>query len=482
MCNIVILCSTFLMYMVAVYTIGLVFLSLLLYFENKYVGLRYYSFVGSIFILYYVIYMWYIYQSSGSLFYIFDVLKFGAVYIYMGIDILSLSFISLTAFLLPFCIFFGYKNNTGLSQYCGLLFLLGIILFYIFIVLDIFIFYILFECILIPLFILIGVWGSRSKKLHSAVLLYSYTVFGSFLMIVSLFFLYITIGSSFYLDLWSFEMPIMKEIFLFILLFISFSIKIPLFPFHIWLPEAHVEASTEGSVILAGVLLKLGGYAMMRFIIPIFNYSIIICLPLIYVLCVVGMLYVCIITLRQTDLKRIIAYSSVGHMSLVVMAIYTNNIYSLDGSLYVMLSHGLISGALFFCVGYVYEKYKTRQLCYYSDIVQTMPVFSFIFFIFMLGNISFPGIFSFIGELYMVIGILSLTLNGILLSLPSLFFTTAYSIGLYSKLLFGYNSTLMTNLRINSDVTYLDLLFFLPFIIVIFIWGVYPPVLLVSLY
>jgi len=273
----------------------------------------------------------------------------------------------------------------------------------------------------------------------------------------------------------------MHEFLLFILLFISFSIKIPLFPFHIWLPEAHVEASTEGSVILAGVLLKLGGYAMLRFIVPIFNNTCLILLPIIYILCIVGMFYICMITLRQTDLKRIIAYSSIGHMSLVVVSLYTNNIYSLDGSLYVMLSHGLISGALFFCVGYIYEKYKTRQLSYYFDLVQTMPIFSFIFFIFILGNIAFPGIFSFIGELYMLFGILSVTLIGILLSLPSLFITTVYSINIYSKIIFGYTGSMLSYLKIENDITYIDLLFFMPFIIIIGIWGIYPPLLLIYL-
>jgi len=235
-------------------------------------------------------------------------------------------------------------------------------------------------------------------------------------------------------------------------------------------------------VILAGVLLKLGGYAMLRFIIPIFNYSCVILLPLLYVICIVGMFYVCVITLRQTDLKRIIAYSSVGHMSLVVVALFTNNTYSLDGSLYVMLSHGLISGALFFCVGYIYEKYKTRQISYYSDIIQTMPVFSCIFFVFILGNVAFPGIFSFIGELYMVVGILSVSISGVLLSLPSMFITTVYSIGLYSRIIFGYGGSLSYSARIENDFNFVDLLFFLPFIIIIGIWGLYPPSLLVTLY
>ena len=444
-------------------------------------GVRFYCMCISFAILYYSLYTWFLYQSTSSIFYIFDILKFGSTYCYVGFDIISLSFIILTVFLIPFCIFFGYKNNTGLSQFSVLLILLGIILLYIFLVMDIFIFYILFEFILVPLFILIGVWGSRSKKLHSAVLLYSYTVLGCFLMIIGLFFFYMSVGSSFYFDLWSCEIPQVKEIFIFILLFISFSIKIPLFPFHIWLPEAHVEASTEGSVILAGVLLKLGGYAMLRFIIPIFNFSVITFLPCIYVICIIGMLYVCIITTRQVDLKRIIAYSSIGHMSLVVVALYSNNIYSLDGSLYVMLSHGLISGALFFCVGYIYEKFKTRQLGYYSDLAQTMPIFSFIFFFFILGNNAFPGLFSFVGELYMVIGILSLSLSAILLSLPSLFLTTAYSMNLYSRIIFGYSSVLVSNFKLEPDVTLIDLLFFLPFLLVVCVWGVYPPSLLISL-
>ena len=464
-----------------IFIIFIVFIVIYSEIMNRVVGLRYYSLCFSLFFLYIVINIWLLYQYSNSIFYIFDILKFSNLYIFIGFDIISLSFISLTAFLMPFCIFFGYKNGIGLSQYSILLLILCVILIYIFVVIDIMLFFILFESILIPLFILIGLLGSRYKKLHSSVLLYSYTIFGSFLMICILFFFYISFCSSFYLELWTIELPMMHEFLLFILLFISFSIKIPLFPFHIWLPEAHVEASTEGSVILAGVLLKLGGYAMLRFIVPIFNNTCLILLPIIYILCIVGMFYICMITLRQTDLKRIIAYSSIGHMSLVVVSLYTNNIYSLDGSLYVMLSHGLISGALFFCVGYIYEKYKTRQLSYYFDLVQTMPIFSFIFFIFILGNIAFPGIFSFIGELYMLFGILSVTLIGILLSLPSLFITTVYSINIYSKIIFGYTGSMLSYLKIENDITYIDLLFFMPFIIIIGIWGIYPPLLLIYL-
>jgi proton-translocating NADH-quinone oxidoreductase chain M len=448
---------------------------------NIVVGLRYYSLCISLVLMYCVLYMWFIYQSCGSIFYIFDILKFGNIYIYIGFDTLSLSFISLTVFLTPFCIFFGYKNGIGLSQYSILLLILCLILIYIFLVLDIILFYILFESILVPLFILIGLFGSRYKKLHSSILLYSYTIVGSFIMIIVLLFFYMSFCSSFFFELWTAEFSFLQELFLFILLFISFSIKIPLFPVHLWLPEAHVEASTEGSVILAGVLLKLGGYAMLRFIIPIFSNACITLLPLIYVLCIVGMFYVCMITLRQTDLKRIIAYSSIGHMSLVVVALYTNNIYSIDGSLYVMLSHGLISGALFFCVGYIYEKYKTRQMHYYYDIVQTMPIFSFLFFIFILGNIAFPGIFSFVGELYMLVGILNVTFFGIILTLPSLFITTVYTIGLYSRIVFGYSGTLSSLIKIQSDVNLIDLLFFMPFIIVIGIWGIYPPSLLLAI-
>jgi len=441
------------------------------------VGLRYFSLCSSLFLLYYVLYIWFLYQSNGTLYYIFDILKFGNLYVYLGFDILSLSFISLTTFLIPFCIFFGYKVGVGLSQYSILLLFLNIILIFIFLVMDILFFYILFESILVPLFILIGIFGSRYKKLHSSTLLYSYTVVGSFLMLIVLFYFYISVGSSFYFDIWTLELPIYQELILFVLLFISFSIKIPLFPFHIWLPEAHVEASTEGSVILAGVLLKLGGYAMLRFIVPIFNHVCIVVLPLICVVCILGMLYVSMITLRQTDLKRIIAYSSVGHMSLVVVAIYVFNTYALDGSIYVMLSHGLISGALFFCVGYIYEKYKTRQLYYYYDMVQTMPIFSAIFFFFILGNIAFPGLFSFVGELYMLIGIFSITFWGIILVLPSLFITTVYTIGLYSRIIFGYSGITSSLIKIHNDINIIDLLFFFPFIFVVGIWGLYPPVL-----
>ena len=234
--------------------------------------------------------------------------------------------------------------------------------FYIFYIL----FYILFESVLIPMFIMIGVWGSRERKIFASYQFFIYTCFGSVLMLLGIVYLYIEFGTSSYIDLlmWCNFLPENVQIWLFFAFFFSFAVKVPMIPVHVWLPEAHVEAPTAGSVLLAGILLKLGGYGMIRFLVPLFPFGTFYFLPFVYVISLLGVLYTSAVTVRQVDLKKIIAYSSVGHMNFVTLGLFSLTFNGLSGSIFLMLSHGIVSSALFICIGILYDRYKTRVLFY----------------------------------------------------------------------------------------------------------------------
>jgi proton-translocating NADH-quinone oxidoreductase chain M len=219
-----------------------------------------------------------------------------------------------------------------------------------------------------------------------------------------------------------------RQLILWLSFFFAFCIKVPLFPFHIWLPEAHVEAPTVGSVILAGVLLKLGTYGLLRFVIPLFCDATYFFLPFVYTLCILGIVYTCCSTIRQVDLKKVIAYASVSHMSFVILGLFTSNLQGICGSVFLMLSHGVVSSGLFFCIGCIYDRYKTRILRYYSGLVFTMPIFSLCFFILILSNISFPGTSSFIGEFLILVGLFENNHFSALIATFSIILTAVYSI------------------------------------------------------
>lgn len=311
------------------------------------------------------------------------------------------------------------------------------ILFNIFCVLDLVFFYIFFESILIPMFILIGVWGSRQRKIHAVYQLFFYTLFGSLLMLLGILVIYSHIQTTDIRILYNTNFSFYRQLFLWLSFFFAFCVKVPLFPFHIWLPEAHVEAPTVGSVILAGVLLKLGTYGLLRFVIPIFCDATYFFLPFVYTLCLLGIIYTCCSTIRQIDLKKVIAYASVSHMSFVILGLFSSNIQGIGGSVFLMLSHGIVSSGLFFCIGCIYDRYKTRILRYYSGLVATMPIFSLCLFVLILSNISFPGTSSFVGEFLILVGLFENNHFAALLATFSIILTAVYSIWLYNRIIFN---------------------------------------------
>ena len=304
---------------------------------------------------------------------------------------------------------------------------------------DIFLFYILFESVLIPMYIIIGYWGTRYRKIYAANMFFLYTYIGSILFFLSILYLMVVLGSTdyFYLLELNKYLSTVSQYFLWLGFFISFCVKVPMYPFHIWLPEAHVEAPTIGSVILAALLLKLGTYGLVRYSLFLFLKGFYFFRPFVLTLALLGVVYTSIITLRQIDLKKIIAYSSVAHMNLVVLGIFSNNVLGITGAIFLMLSHGLVSAALFFLIGILYERYHTRFLFFYQNLTDVMPMFSLFFCYFSFCNISFPLTSGFVGELLIFMGVFELNPFITILSLLSLFFGAIYTLWLYNRIAFG---------------------------------------------
>nr|YP_009114056.1 NADH dehydrogenase subunit 4 [Ahnfeltia plicata]AHB62119.1 NADH dehydrogenase subunit 4 [Ahnfeltia plicata]UAT98006.1 NADH dehydrogenase subunit 4 [Ahnfeltia plicata] len=359
-------------------------------------------------------------------------------YYTIGIDGISLFFILLTAFLIVVCILVSWGSiQIHVKEYLICFLLLEFLLIQVFCVLDLFLFYIYFESVLIPMFLIIGIWGSRERKIRAAYQFFLYTLVGSLLMLVALLLIYFQTGTTDLQILWNTEFTESRQILLWLAFFASFAVKIPMIPFHIWLPEAHAEAPTAGSVILAGILLKMGGYGFLRFSLPMFPMATIYFTPLVYTLSLIAAIYASLTTLRQVDLKKIIAYSSVSHMGFVTIGIFTLNTQGVEGSILLMLSHGLVSSALFLCVGVLYDRHKTRIVKYYSGLSQVMPMFTVFFLFFTFANMGFPGTSSFIGEILVLIGAFQVNTLLTFFTAISMILGAAYSIWLFNRVSFG---------------------------------------------
>jgi len=393
------------------------------------------------------------------------------IYFTFGLDGLSLFFFILTTFLIFLCVLFVFDEKF-LKYYLINLFLMELLLLLVFSVLDIFLFYIFFESILIPMYLLIGVWGSRDRKIWAAYLLFFYTLCGSFLMLLGILYIYTITGTSNIEFLLQYIFTTEEQYWLFLAFFLSFASKIPIFPLHIWLPEAHVEASTVGSVLLAGILLKLGVYGFVRFSLPLFPDASFFFSPFIYVLCGLGIIYSSFAAIRQTDLKRIIAYSSVAHMNLITLGIFCFNLLGLEGAILQSISHGFVAGALFFLIGMLYRRYGTRSIYYYGGLVQIMPIFSSIFLFFTMANIALPSTSSFVGEFLILLGLFRVNIRLMAVAALSVVLGGSYSLWLYNKIIFG-------NIKQNSlhkfqDLTLREFYILLPLVLLVLIMGIFP--------
>lgn len=388
-----------------------------------------------------------------------------------GLDSISIFFFVLSSLLIFICILFIWEERF-FKEYILNLLIIELFLLIIFSILDLFLFYIFFEAILIPMYLIIGVWGSRERKIRAVYLFFFYTLCGSIMMLIGILYIYSITGTLNLEYLLYFKFTKNEQLVLWVCFFLSFASKIPMFPFHIWLPEAHVEAPTVGSVLLAGILLKLGVYGFLRFSITLFPEASFFFSPVVYLLSTIGVIYASMSAIRQTDLKRIIAYSSVAHMNLVTIGIFSFNIIGLEGAILQSISHGFVAGGMFLLIGILYDRYHSRFLYYYGGLVHMMPVYSIFFFVFTMANIALPGTSSFVGEFLLLLGIYKMNAFVCIISALGVILCGGYSLWLYNRVIFG-------NLKIDyslkfRDLNYREFLTLLPLFLLIFIMGIYP--------
>ena len=427
--------------------------------------------------------LWILLDKSNADFQRVFVLEFIPSFKYsltFGIDGISIFFILLTNLFIYLCILSLPVKQPKLHEILMYLFFLQWGILCAFSVLDLLGFFIFFEATLIPIFFLVLIWGSRERKVRASYLISIYTLLGSIFMFFNIIYILSKIGCTNYQYLLTVIFTESEQKFLWITFFIAFAAKIPLFPLHIWLPEAHVEAPTVGSVLLAVLLLKLGTYGIIRFSIPLFPYATIYYTPLIYTFAVFGIIYTCFTAIRQIDLKKIIAYSSVGHMNVVLLGIMSLRIEGLEGAIFQMLSHGIVSGALFFCVGVVYERYHVRSLKYFGGLTNIYPLFAIVFLIFSLANISFPSTSSFIGEFLILAGVFKENTIVVFFAAFSMVLGAVYTLWTYNRIFFGN----LKNLSINSsmDLNRHEAYLFLSLIVILFTMGLYSGLFLDNLH
>jgi len=350
-------------------------------------------------------------------------------------------------------------------------FLIGV-----FSILDLLLFYVFFESVLIPMFLIIGIWGSRERKIRAAFFFFLYTLLGSVFMLLSILYIYFQIGTTEYEVLLSFSFSKIEQKILWLTFFFSFASKIPMLPVHLWLPEAHVEAPTAGSVILAGVLLKLGTYGFIRFSLPLFPEACFYFSPFVYSLSAVGIIYTSFTAIRQTDFKRIIAYTSIAHMNLVMLGIFSFNIIGIEGALLQSLSHGFVASALFLIIGVVYDRHHSRMVKYYGGLVHVMPLYIFIFLFFTMANIGLPGTSSFVGEFLILTGSFKVNTTITFLGATGMILGGCYSLWLFNRVAYGNLKT--QYFKQFLDINKREFLIFLPLIFGTIIMGLLPNIFL----
>lgn len=390
----------------------------------------------------------------------------------MGVDGLSIFFILLATLLTPICILCSWESvKKRVREYMIAFLILETFMIGMFAAQDALLFYIFFEAVLIPMYIIIGVWGGP-RRVYAAFKFFLYTLLGSVLMLIALLYLYYQAGTTEIVSLYGLNLPKGTQIWIFLAFFASFAVKVPMWPVHTWLPDAHVEAPTAGSVILAGVLLKMGGYGFLRFAVPIVPVGTEFFVPFIMTLSVIAIIYTSLVALVQKDMKKLIAYSSVAHMGYVTLGTFALNMQGLQGAVFQMLSHGVVSAALFLCVGVVYDRLHTRDMERYGGLVNIMPNYALVFMIFVLASVGLPGTSGFVGEfLSLAGGYQSSSLFGLLAG-TGLVLGAAYMLWLYRKVIFG--ELINKDAAGMVDLSKREIAIFAPLIALVFFMGIYP--------
>jgi len=400
-----------------------------------------------------------------------DWLGFGIGY-HMGVDGISVLFVVLSALLMPFCILASWESvQTRIKHYMVAFLILETMVIGVFCALDAVLFYIFFEGSLIPMYIIIGVWGG-ARRVYASFKFFLYTLLGSLLMLVAMMAMYATAGTLDIVQLLAYDFPHAMQTWLWLAFFASFAVKMPMWPVHTWLPDAHVEAPTAGSVILAGILLKLGGYGFIRFSLPMFPLASDYFANFVFVLSVVAIIYTSLVALVQEDMKKLIAYSSIAHMGYVTMGIFAANQQGVEGAIFQMLSHGLVSGALFLCVGVIYDRLHTRDIAAFGGLANNMPKYATLFLMFTMANVGLPGTSGFIGEFLTLVGIFQVNSWVALFAATGVIVSAAYALYLYRRVVFGVLDK--ENLKKLLDLSSREKFLLTPLIGLTILFGIYP--------
>lgn len=394
----------------------------------------------------------------------------------MGVDGISLFFVVLSAFLTPICILASWNSiKKRVREYMIAFLVLETFMIGTFCALDAVLFYVFFEAVLIPMFIIIGVWGGP-RRVYSAFKFFLYTLLGSVLMLIALLALYLEVGTTDMPTLM--ESPVARDMqmWLWVAFFASFAVKMPMWPVHTWLPDAHVEAPTAGSVILAGVLLKMGGYGFLRFSLPMFPEATEFFAPMVFWMSVIAIIYTSLVALIQEDMKKLIAYSSVAHMGFVTLGIFTATTQGIEGGIFQMISHGIISAALFLAVGVVYDRLHTREISRYGGLVKNMPKYATVFMILMLGSVGLPGTSGFVGEFLTLMGAFQVNTVIAVFATTGVVLGAAYMLVLYRRVVFG--EQVNKDAAKMKDLNKLEYSYFIPLVLLILWLGVQPTVVM----
>ena len=395
---------------------------------------------------------------------------------HMGVDGISMLFVLLTTLLTPLCIFASWESiSTRVKEYMIAFLIMETMMIGVFCALDFVVFYLFFEGGLIPMFLIIGIWGGE-RRIYATFKFFLYTLLGSVLMLLAILAMYLQAGTTDIPTLMATGFDPAWQRWLWLAFFASFAVKIPMWPVHTWLPDAHVEAPTAGSVILAGVLLKIGGYGFLRFSIPMLPEATEYFTPFIFTLSVIAIVYTSLVALMQEDMKKLIAYSSVAHMGFVTIGIFTFTKQGIEGGIMVMLSHGLVSAALFLIVGVIYDRVHTREIARYGGLVHRMPMYAAVFMVIALANVGLPGTSGFVGEFLVLVGVFQIDTWVAFLATTGIVLSVAYTLWLYRRVMYGQLEK--TELKEILDLNRREILIFTPLVVLVLYFGIYPEPLL----